>query len=376
MKIASLFASLKTGWWVEKIQSNLSIWLTDLWYNFTNILLEDIEPRNEYKWKIISLKSPFIIWFGIKKIISLFTNAYKVAKICKKENIEILIWQGDYFYMVSGLVKLFWFKWKNIAVVHTTIWIWWKYLNLLLRFFLSLHNKIVFTAKEEQETFIKKYWFKRNKTSLIYNAIDIEKIDLLKNESIDDFNFDKWTFINIWRLTYQKWQDKLLKAFDKFNQKYNNSQLIILWDWELKDNLESLKNSLSANEDIHFLWNKKNVYKYLNKSNCFVLSSDFEGFPMVLIEAICLWRPIISINCPTWPKELINENDDFTNKLSFKKYDVWYLTWLNEESENNLFLAMEDFYLKQNINYDIKKFREIFSIENNIGCRKKIIESF
>jgi DNA-directed RNA polymerase subunit H (RpoH/RPB5) len=67
----------------------------------------------------------------------------------------------------------------------------------MLRFFLDLHNKIVLISQEEQETFIKSYKFKPEKLSMIYNSIDILKIDLLKNERVDDFSFDKFTFINI-----------------------------------------------------------------------------------------------------------------------------------------------------------------------------------
>lgn len=375
-KIASLFASLKVWWWVEKVQANLSIWLSDLWYDFYHILSEDLDPKNDYKWKIISLNSPFILWFGIKKILSLFINSYKIAKICKKEKIEILIWQWDYFFMLSWLVKLFWFKWKNIAVVHTTIWIWPKYINLLLRFFLNLHNKIILTSKDEYKTFINNYNFDKNKLELIYNSIDISKIDLLKSENIDDVDFNKFTFINIARLTYQKWQDRLLRAFDLFNQKYTNSQLIILWEWDLKEEYLGLKNTLISSENIYFLWNKTNFYNYLYNSNCFVLSSNFEWFPIVLIESLCMWKPIISTYCDTWPKELFDSNkifDDVNNSILKNTY--WYLTSLKNNSVNNLFLGMEEYYLTQNINYDNSEFIKLFSIDFNTNKWDNIIKN-
>ena len=56
---------------------------------------------------------------------------------------------------------------------------------------------------------------------------------------------------------------------------------------------------LKAKDSIHFLGNQSNVYKFLARSDCFVLSSRFEGFPVVLIEATCIGIPIISTNCPT-----------------------------------------------------------------------------
>lgn len=375
-KIASLFASLKVWWWVEKVQANLSIWLTDLWYDFYHILSEDIWQKNDYKWKIISLNSPFILWFWFKKILSLFVNAFKITQICKKEKIEVLIWQGDYFFMLSWLVKLFWFSWKTIAIVHTTIWIWPKYINFLLRFFLKVHDKIILTSKDEYNTFVNKYNFKDNKLGLIYNSIDVTKIDLYKDEKVEDISFDKFTFINIARLTFQKWQDRLIKAFDLFYKKYPNSQLIILWDWELKQDYLELKNSLKSWENIIFLWNKTNFYKYLFNSNCFVLSSNFEWFPMILIESVCMWKPIISTYCETWPKELFDSENIFddTNNNIFKT-NYWYLTSLKDNSVNNLFIAMEKYYLNQDINYDTSEFRQKFSIDYNIENWDNIIKN-
>lgn len=341
-KIASLFASLKIWGWVEKIQANLSIGLSDSWYDFYHILSEDLEPRNEYKGKIISLDSPFILWFWIKKIISLFQNAYKVVKICKKENIEVLIWQWDYFFMVSWLAKILWFQWKTIAVVHTTIWIWSKYINLLLRFFLSIHDKIVLISKEEFHTFLYEYKFQKEKLELIYNSIDISKIDTLKEEKVEDIDFNTFTFINIGRLTYQKWQDRLIHAFDRFNQKYPNSQLLILWDGELKQDYQELIQTLKAWENIHLLGNKQNVYKYLSKSDCFILSSNFEGFWLVLVEAMACSLPIISTDCPSWPSEILSGEKDIhqlfiTNNAILVPY--------KDKTENCLYEAMEKLYI-------------------------------
>lgn len=345
-KIASLFASLKIWGWVEKVQSNLSIGLTDLGYDFYHILCEDLEPKNDYKWKIISLNSPFILWFWFKKILSLFKNTFKVVKICKKEQIDVLIWQWDYFFMISWLAKLFWFKWKNIAVVHTTIWIWPKFINLLLRFFLWLHDKIILISKEEYHTFFHEYKFQKEKLELIYNSIDVSRIDVLKDEKVEDIEFNKFTFINIGRLTYQKWQDNLIIAFDKFHKKYPNSQLVILWEWELREEYENLKDTLLSWKDIYLFWNKQNVYNYLSRSDCFVLSSRFEGFWVVLLEAMATWLPIISTNCPSGPSEVLQGSNSLSE---LEIYDNAILIPYDKETEKFLFQAMEKIYIDKDL---------------------------
>ena len=81
MKIISLFDSIKIWWGVEKVQSELSIELTHLWYDFIHLLLDDTVSKNDYKGNIISLNEKFIFWFWIKKIFSLLKLWFKVSKI-------------------------------------------------------------------------------------------------------------------------------------------------------------------------------------------------------------------------------------------------------------------------------------------------------
>ena len=377
-KIASLFASLKNWWGVEKVQANLSIELTNLWYDFYHILCENILPNNKYKWEIISLNKPFVSWFWIKKITSLFVDTYSIVQICKKKKIDILIWQWDFFFMVSGLSKLFWFKWKTIAVVHTTIGIRNKFINFVLKLFLKLHDSIILISEEEYMTFVDDYKFKKEHLKVIHNFVDFPAVNELKQsqEKISDVSFDKFTFINIGRLTYQKWQERLLKAFDKFHREYPNSQLIILWDWELKPKYEKLRKDLLSWKDIHLMGNKKNIHSYLLNSHCFVLSSYFEGFPLVLLEAISSEIPIISTNCPTWPTEILNWERDISEMLITQQ---GILVPFKIDTEQCLYEAMKIMYLQKEtamnfIHNNQSKLKE-FSKEKVIKKRDELFQS-
>lgn len=374
VKVASLFASLKIGGGVEKVQANLSLWLDALGYEFIHILSDDLEPRNKYAGKIISLKSKFIKGFWIEKIIKLFSDARKVKNIVNKENIDILIGQGDYFYMLSGLAKLFGYKWKTVAVVHTTIWIRPQFIIRILRFFLSLHDKIVLISQEELATFRQKYQFPEEKLALIYNTIDTKNIDSLAKEEVSEVDFSPFTFINIGRLSYQKGQDRLLEAFDQVYAKNSNIQLIILWDGELRGKLENKAKTLDSKKAIHFLGNQKNIYRFLSRSDCFVLSSRFEGFPMVLIEAICMGIPIISTNCSTWPTELFIEKAKKMQWRGILKTEIWYLVD-QKRASINLAKASTDILNSNKISYNTEKYRKKFSSENNLYSWENLIQS-
>lgn len=376
VKVASLFASLRVGGGVEKIQSELSIGLTRIWYEFVHIVSEDICPRNNYSGEIISLNSPFIKGFWIRKLLRFFSDAWKVVKIVKKENIDVLIGQGDYFFMLSGLARIFWLKCKIIAVVHTTIGIRPIFVSNVLKFFLRIHDRIVMTSAEELNTFVQEYHFPKDKLHLIYNTIDMHRIEALIQENVPEIDFTPFTFINVGRLSYQKGQNRLLEAFEIVHAKNPNTQLLILWDWELKQDLFLQRKMLKAKDSIHFLGNQANVYKFLARSDCFVLSSRFEGFPVVLIEATCIGIPIISTNCPTWPAELLFPS--WTLKLDWGQCIAADLGYLVDESSasRSLANAMNELLKKDNkITYDKQFYLDQFSPTKNISWWEKVISS-
>lgn len=360
-KIVLFYDSIKNWWWVEKIQSDLSIWLNNIGYDVTHLLMEDKTPRNDFWWKIHVFNEKFIYWFWFKKIVSLFKISYEVNKYCMENKVDIIVWQWDFFYMAVSLSKiLFKNKSKCIWVPHLTLNTLPFFIKKILIILLKKLDIVVFISKEEMWKFINNYNFPQNKTKFITNCINENDILIKINEELDPEDTDilkngKYTFINIWRLESQKWQERLLLWFDLLNRKYNNTQLIILWDWNEKDKLLKLRNSLQSKEDIYLLWNKKNVYKYLSKSNCFVFSSFFEWLPLVLLETMVCKIPIISTNCPTWPLEILNWIY-CDNKITIT--DNWILVPYNNSTEQFLFEAMEKIYLDNNLSNKI--------IQNNL----------
>ena len=65
---------------------------------------------------------------------------------------------------------------------------------------------------------------------------------------------------------------------------------------------------------IIFLGFNNNPFKFVSRSNCFVLSSDVEGFPNVLIEALACGRPVISTDCSSGPRELLAPATDLHHR--------------------------------------------------------------
>nr|WP_280518584.1 CDP-glycerol glycerophosphotransferase family protein [Lederbergia wuyishanensis] len=101
-------------------------------------------------------------------------------------------------------------------------------------------------------------------------------------------------FVTMGRLSPEKGQDNLIKAFERFHKKYPNSKLYILGDGSLKKQLKSLIHNLNLNDSVYLCGQVENPFPLLKKCDCFVLSSHYEGQPMVLLEAMTLGMKIIA----------------------------------------------------------------------------------
>ena len=100
----------------------------------------------------------------------------------------------------------------------------------------------------------------------------------------------------------------LVKAFSNIKKRHiQNKKLLIAGDGELKNEIS--KNILkNENHDIHLLGFEKNVFKYMNNSDAFILSSLWEDPGFVIIEAAFCRSIIISSDCENGPKEFINDD--------------------------------------------------------------------
>lgn len=165
-----------------------------------------------------------------------------------------------------------------------------------------------------------------NKISTIYNPIDFNYIDNQKKEPIEDnisnFFSNGDIFITVGKQIKYKGYEELIKSFRIYKMKNMNAKLVIIGKDYLNGKLINLCKLLSLENDILFLGYRQNPYKYLNKSSIFVLSSYYEGFPNVVIEAMACGLPIVSVDCPSGPKEILSKLE--LNKLTTKAIMVEY----------------------------------------------------
>ena len=132
----------------------------------------------------------------------------------------------------------------------------------------------------------------------------------------------KFTICNVARLSAIKKQDRLIKAIKILKDKGCDIELWILGTGDEFHKLKKLVSELSLIETVQFKGFQPNPYPYIKASDVFVLSSDTEGYPTVICEALCLGKPIVSTRI-TGCTELLGDNE----------YGI--LTALNEQAIAN-----------------------------------------
>ena len=152
--------------------------------------------------------------------------------------------------------------------------------------------------------------FGKTKHVCIYNIVKDENSEKRMNEKI----YEEWFLKNdneckfiiaAGKLAPWKGFDYLIKACKLINDKHINFKLSILGDGPDKSKLIELSEQLGIKNKINFLGYVKNPLKYLKNSDIFVLSSLVEGMPNVLIEAMMCGCSIVSTDCDTGPKEIL-----------------------------------------------------------------------
>lgn len=153
-------------------------------------------------------------------------------------------------------------------------------------------------------------WLPKIKRAVIYNPL-IKITDEPNATSLPKgANSEKKWVVAMGRLNYQKGFDLLLYAFKKIAAKFTDWQIIILGEGVCRTHLENLRESLGLTHQVLLPGQIKNPFPILKRSQLFVMSSRFEGFGNVLIEAMACGLPVISTDCPSGPREIISDGID------------------------------------------------------------------
>jgi glycosyltransferase involved in cell wall biosynthesis len=329
MKILILVDSLKIGGGSDKFAAILGSELHDEGYDVSFLTLSDEDPKYEFKGDYYTLNEKDIYGNNIKRFFKLLKYSPRVKKLCEELEIDAIISAGDPANFHALLSRYFFGNETRIIIsqhMSPDIFLESSIKSNLIKFFYPRADKTVCVSKEIEKILNEKYDV--GNTLTIYNMMDIEENIKLSPEELPSeykeivvgHGEDHLNFINIGRLDRQKGQWFLIRSFKKVVDNFENARLFIIGEGDLKHDLEYLINELNLENNVFLLGNVENVFPFLGNCDCFVFTSLWEGFGLVLVEALSVNLPTISTDCKTGPREILCPELDLDTEIEYPYY--------------------------------------------------------
>ncbi|HEA31355.1 MAG TPA: glycosyltransferase [Leeuwenhoekiella sp.] len=173
--------------------------------------------------------------------------------------------------------------------------------------------------------------FDLKNVSFIKNPVDFDHIEALAAKAT---NNKEQYIVAAGRMSVDVKQfDKLIETYAKSDLPQKGIALKLLGDGKLMADYKKLAAALNIQEWVHFEGFQENPFPYFKNALFTVLCSKFEGSPRVLLESLACGTPVVAMDCPTGPRELIIHEK---NGLLLPKNDFNALkTALNDFIKNN-----------------------------------------
>lgn len=149
--------------------------------------------------------------------------------------------------------------------------------------------------------------YPRDEMSVIYNPIETVRVQQLAEQPVTDtwfFRPNAPVILGVGRLIPQKDFPTLMRAFARVRQQ-RPARLVILGEGPERRSLESLAVDLGVSDDCALPGFVSNPYKYMKSASVFALSSRWEGFGNVVVEAMSCGTPVVCTDCPSGPSEIL-----------------------------------------------------------------------
>ncbi len=298
-KIALIIYSLGMGG-AEKVVSDLSFQFARQ-HDVTLILFDTSRMHYPYAGELIDINCPSKEGF-LPRAFNFLTRARILANIFRQRQFDTIIGVMEHASFPAILASK-----KTIAANHCNParnfsrfdWLFAKWLY-------PRAKKVIAVSKEGMRIFQETVGLKN--LGYLYNPVNLKRIHALAQEHPAIQLRDKY-IVAAGRLSPEKDFANLIQAYAQSQTRYTH-QLLILGEGSERTALEQQVKQLGLGQQVRLPGFMPNPYPYIAGAECLVLSSQHEGFPVILIEALGLGKPVIATDCETGPREIICQGEN------------------------------------------------------------------
>jgi len=187
-----------------------------------------------------------------------------------------------------------------------------KVTQLLYPRLYSQADHVIAVSEGAKQDIVQNTTLKPNDVSVIYNPVVTEELYTEAAQSVDhpwlnDDTID--VVLGAGRLAEQKDFETLIRAFEGVAEQKDNARLLIVGSGSKEAQLQTLVSELGLEDRVELVGYVDNLYAYMNAADVFVLSSRWEGFGIVLVEAMAVGTPVVSTDCPHGPNEILSNGE-------------------------------------------------------------------
>lgn len=235
-----------------------------------------------------------------------------------------------------------------------------------VRMFYSWAYAVVAVSQGAAEDLVRTTGLPREKVSVIYNPVVTPELLARAEEPLEHPWFAPGgapVVLAVGRLTAAKDFPTLLRAF-AIVRRDMNARLMILGEGEDRPKLEEIVKQLGLEQDVALPGFAANPFQYMRRAAVFALSSEWEGLPSVIVEALAVGIPVIATDCPNGPREIL-ENGKWGILVPVGDHEALAreLTGaLGNPVERKPFARAEDYGFKA----IVSRYLEVFGLQNTV----------
>jgi len=305
-KVAFIIDSL-TGGGAERLVLTLAQTMAERGISVTVITMEDTRAYGVnpdvalYSLSRISDRTPTVMRLG-RKLKTLF------AELEAEESFDLVVVNltlSSQVARASGLTELHYCINNSLGaqLAHTRqplVRPWWRHkLKTLYQ-----GQRLICVSRGVAEDIRENLGVTPLSCDVIPNGFDLDRIRELAQETTPEATALTTYVLHVGHFKRQKRLDLLLRAWARVD---SDHKLVLLGDGSHRktENLKRLANRLGIRDRVVLAGWHENAYAWMRQAELLVLSSDFEGFGRVIVEALACGTPVVSTDCPSGPSEIL-----------------------------------------------------------------------